>query len=294
MHKLALYNEAKRTFKTWTGVCNVMRMKMKDNIDKEWLEPIKHRTLGFTHKSPREMINHLKTIRADLDDMDITMLSSKMHEPWNPTENPAMWFARLDKYEKELEKAGVQKQPTLHLALAKASFRKAGEYNKAIARFEARAATAQTFDAFKMHMTKEFATHVKQNKSSAKSIQIGIANHVQETNNGNNGLTKDDKALIELINKLQGVKKPEEAETKVEDFMKATTDTHRALSNKIAKMGSSNNCNCNGNGNGGSKKKCKHCNSKHPSIAKKDCWTLESNKDKHPSWWRTPTDNKED
>ena len=289
--EIALYNEDKKTFETWTGICNVMRMKITDNIDEEWLEPIKHRTLGFYHKTPLEMIEHLENIGADLDDMDITELSSKMHEAWDPTEHPATWFARLDKYEKQLEKAGVQRQPTLRLALAKASFRKAGEYNEAIARFEAKAVTQQTFDVFKTHMTKEFATHSKQNKASAKSVQFGIANKVHEEDASR--LTDDNKALIDIINALQGAKKPDDNDKRFEDFMKATTDTLKALTDKMAKMGHSNNSNSSNHSGGGKKMRCKHCNLNHPRVAEKDCWTLESNKDKRPNWYK-PKDRKEE
>ncbi|KAL7475025.1 hypothetical protein ACHAW6_000958 [Cyclotella cf. meneghiniana] len=77
----------------------------------------------------------------NLDNMDITKLSTKLHMPWDQIQNPATLFARGDKYEKQLEKAGIQTSLELCLALAKAAFCKAGEYNNAILCFDANTAT---------------------------------------------------------------------------------------------------------------------------------------------------------
>ena len=267
-------------------------MKIANNVDEEWLEAIKHRTLGFTHKTPREMIEHLESIGAELDDMDITELSTKLHEPWDQIKNPATWFARGDKYEKQLEKAGIKTAPELRLALAKAAFRRAGEYNEAIARFDAKNPNQQTVAVFKTHMTKEFSTHAKQNKSSAKSVQFRIANNVQEIQDTQEQvLTPEDQALIELIAAMQGSKTDD---TTIKEFMKTTTETLKALTEKINKSGGNqagggqtggnrNGRRNNRNRNGA---KCKHCNRAHFHIVKEeDCWELEENKDKRPTWF---------
>jgi len=101
------------------------------------------------------------------------------------------------------------------------------------------------------------------------------------------------KALIDIINALQGAKKPDDNDKRFEDFMKATTDTLKALTDKMAKMGHSNNSNSSNHSGGGKKMKCKHCNLNHPKVAEKDCWTLESNKDKRPNWFK-PKERKEE
>ncbi len=136
-----LYTTRIKIFETWMGMCQTMHMNIANNINKEWLNAIKHRTLRFTHQTQQERIKHLESISTDLDNMDITKLSTKLHKPWDQIENPATLFARGDKYEKQLEKAGIQTSLELCLALAKAVFCKAGKYNNAILCFKANTAT---------------------------------------------------------------------------------------------------------------------------------------------------------
>ena len=53
------------------------------------------------------MIDHLCNTGGDLDYMDISDLATELTKPWEASGNPATKFARDDKYERQLIKAGL-------------------------------------------------------------------------------------------------------------------------------------------------------------------------------------------
>ena len=76
------------------------------------------------------MIDHLRDTGGDLDYMDVSDLVTKLTKPWEVSENPATKFARDDKYERQLMKAGLPDQQALRLSLVQAAFKATGElYN---------------------------------------------------------------------------------------------------------------------------------------------------------------------
>lgn len=79
-------------------------------LAEEWLEGIKSEILGFTNKRLKEFIDHLHLIGATLDNIDVSELTNLMNTPLDGMENPATKFARDDKYEKQLAKAGITAQ----------------------------------------------------------------------------------------------------------------------------------------------------------------------------------------
>ena len=60
-----------------------------------------------------QMMNHLKQGGTLLDYMDISELTACLMQPWDASENLATKFARDDKIEKQLIKAGLPLQQIL-------------------------------------------------------------------------------------------------------------------------------------------------------------------------------------
>ena len=106
-------------FETYLGVAQVLRKKIEQAVDKEWLEAIKSPTLGFTHLTPKAMLDHLRANGAELNDSDVAALVMKLYAPWDLSENPATKFARDDKLEKQLTKKNIAPQPAVCLCTHK-------------------------------------------------------------------------------------------------------------------------------------------------------------------------------
>jgi hypothetical protein len=111
----------------------------------------------------------------------------------------------------------------------------------------------------------------KQNKLTAKHFK---ANLIQE----------QAEATEELIATLM-----ETHTRQMETLIKSTTN---AMKEMMLPIKDNNNPSYSNNQRNEEKKKndtpiCKHCNKKHPSKAKDECWELDKNKDSHPSTWKS-------
>jgi hypothetical protein len=165
-----------KEFETYLGVANALRKKIREAIDPEWLESIRHTSMGFLHLTPMQMIEHLRLGGAVLDYMvDVSELNDKLTEPWDGVKNPATKFARKDIIERQLIKAGLPNQQPLRLALMLARIKSMGKYDNAVREWDNKPAADKTFANFRPFITLEIT---KRNKSqdTAKNAGFGIAN----------------------------------------------------------------------------------------------------------------------
>ena len=166
-------------FKTYLGVAQSLHLKVADAVKPEWLKTIKSPTLGFMHKTPKEMLDHLQSGGTELNNDNIAELITKLNTPWEVNKNLATKFARDNKIEKQLAKKGIMAQLLVWLALAKSAFKVTGKYEVALNNFEAKPMADQTFVNFRMFIINEYSKHNKGNCSTAKSVGFGIANTAQ-------------------------------------------------------------------------------------------------------------------
>ena len=80
--------------------------------------------------------------------MDVTELFSNLQKAWDGIETPAAFFARGDKYKRQLEKAGQAKNPELRLAFALATFKESGKFEPALCKWETKKKPEKTFAKF--------------------------------------------------------------------------------------------------------------------------------------------------
>jgi hypothetical protein len=118
------------------------------SIDHKWLAEVESETMGFNHLSPKDLLTHLQSVGGTLDHMDVTELFTNIQKPWDGIEAPAAHFARGDKFERQLLKAGQSKNPELRLAFALAAFQASGEFEPALRDWEAKSKVDQTFVNF--------------------------------------------------------------------------------------------------------------------------------------------------
>ena len=265
-------------YETHLGCESWARRKIVAAVDNEWLAELESETMGFNHRSPHELLEHLRKVGGTLDHMDVTELFSNLQKAWDCIETPAAFFARGDKYERQLEKAGQAKNPELRLAFALATFEASGEFDAALRDWEKKKKSDKTFAKFRVFMQQEFGQHHKHNKSTAKSTGHGIANSVTDkqadeldhieaqafvlaefANSINEQNTKQFKEMMELFKKALDVK----------DSPKPATQSGGG--EKKAKN---------------EKKKCPHCGWMVYHKPEK-CFELEANADKRPAGWKS-------
>lgn len=280
--QVAEHKAEKEEFETYLGVLNSARMHVIRVVDPEWLEAIRSPTLGFAHLTIREMLDHLRNAGGDLDYMDVSDLIAELTKPWEVSEHPATKFARDDKYERQLIKAGLPNQQALRLSLAQASFKATGEYDTQLREFDARPAVDRTFANFRTFIITEYAKRSK-GRSTAKSVGFGIANSaLTKAPTAEEQAEETAWAIAELANALTSSQK--------KDFEQLTS-MFGQLMQKLDKTPNPNPNPTNprnGTQGGGGKPPrvpCVHCGCKH-GRPDDQCWELEANKASRPATWK--------
>lgn len=261
-------------YETHLGVESWTRRKITGAIDHEWIAELESETMGFNHRSPKEILRHLRSVGGTLDHMDITELFSNLQKPWDGIETPASYFARGDKFERQLEKAGQAKNPALRLAFALATFEESGEFEPSLRDWQTRTTTNKTFPKFRVYMQQEFGKHQKHNKTTAKSFGNGIANCVTDKKADQlDQIEAQAMVLAEVANSIneQSAKQFKE----MMELFKKTLETKDP-----PKPG-------NPTGGGGKKpKKCPHCQMEVYHKPEK-CFELEANAANRPANWKS-------
>jgi hypothetical protein len=241
--------------------------------------------MGFSHLTPKQLIDHLRTVSTDLNFMDVTNLMKQLTTPWDINENVITKFARDDRTEQLLAKAQIAPMPELRLALALNSFKATGEYEIALGDWDKKPAADKTFTNFRPFILKEYAKHSKPNNSTAKFAGFGIANAAHAC------------ALEELREEQQAETAWAVAEI-AKGLQKGNDESMKTLMDMVGKLLSKlddNKDNSNQNSRGkrsrnrnnstrDDKAPCKHCNTVHVKPDS-EYWELEANASSHPKGW---------
>jgi hypothetical protein len=77
------------------------RLAIVSAVDNKWISERRNEDIGYQGVQPLKLLELLQNAGRDLDDTEITDLSTKMLEPWDGVEAPVTMFARADKYERQ-------------------------------------------------------------------------------------------------------------------------------------------------------------------------------------------------
>jgi hypothetical protein len=167
-------------FETYMACKAWARQAIVKAVDKEWVSEKHDEDIEYQAVEPLELLNHLRDAGGDLDDLEIMDLNTKMLEPWDGVAAPVTMFARADKYERQLERHGIPKQPELRLLYAVSTYQTSGQFDAAMREWHAKLSANKTFPNFCVYIQTEFTTMVKRNRSTAGSVGKGIANKATE------------------------------------------------------------------------------------------------------------------
>ena len=222
--------------------------------------------------APLELLELLRDSGGDLDDLEITDLNTKMLEPWDRVEAPVTMFTRADKYERQLERHSIPKQPELRLLYAVSTYQTSGQFDAAMREWHAKPTADKTFSNFRVYIQIEFTKMVKRNRSTAGFVGKGIANVATEDKISD---TEDQAMVIaEVANVLQA-QNAEQMKNMMAIFEKllAAAPAPAVTQPKTPKTPRQ------------PRVKCPHCSKKHAEHNK--CWELDANKELRPKNWKS-------
>jgi hypothetical protein len=98
-------------------------------VDDEWISERHNEDIGYQGLQPLELLELLRNASGNLDDTEITDLNTKVLELWDGVEAPVTMFARAGKYERQLERHSIPKQPELRLSYTVSTYQISGQFN---------------------------------------------------------------------------------------------------------------------------------------------------------------------
>ena len=267
-HKVEIIEfETYMACKAWT------RQAIVNAVNKEWISERHDEDIGYQAVEPLELLELLRDAGGDLDDLKITDLNTKMLEPWDGVEAPVTMFARADKYERQLERHSIPKQPELRLLYAVSTYQTSGQFDAAMREWHAKVAADKTFPKFRVYIQNEYTKQVKRNRSTAGSVGKGIANKATEEK------LSDAEAQAMVIAEVANVLQAQNAEQmnhmmamfeKLISSMPTTVTPAAVPPPKTPRQ---------------PRNECPHCKKKHVNHDK--CWELDANKALRPANWKS-------
>lgn len=275
--QIAEHKAEQAEFETYQGVKKFLLTAITKAVDPEWIAELKSERMGFNHRTPLEILEYLRAHGGDLDHLDVTELIQALQKPWDHIEAPVTLFARGDKIERQLEKAGQPKNPTLRLAFALSTFEASGEFEPSIREWKAKPAVDQTFPNFRIFMQKAFTDRKKHDKTTAKSAGRGIANSATDER-----LDKVDEAEaaalaiaeVAMVMQSNQEKQFEQMMKLLKEVMKSNVPGGAAPAPAQTQPKTE----------AKQRKVCPHC--KRPHAKPDKCWELEANASDRPANWK--------
>jgi len=271
--QIAEHKAEQAEFETHQGVKKFLITAITKAVDPEWIAELKSERMGFNHRTPLEILEHLRLHGGDLDHLDVTALIQELQKPWDNVEAPATLFARGDKIERQLVKAGQAENPTLRLAFALSTFESAGEFEPSIREWKAKPAIDRTFPNFRIYMQKAFADRKKHDKTTAKSAGRGIANSATDEK-----VDEAEAAALAIAEVAMVMQSNQEKQFKqmidlFKEVMKSNVPGGAPLQAPAPAPTQPK-----------QRKVCPHC--KRPHSKPEKCWELEANAADRPANWK--------
>ena len=103
----AEYKESLAEYEIFKGVEQALKDIILEAVEHDYLLEIEDDTLGFLNQMPIQIINHLKIRGGALDFADTKTLIAERDMEWDVSENPQIYFNRVEKAVKALTRANI-------------------------------------------------------------------------------------------------------------------------------------------------------------------------------------------
>ena len=74
---------------TYQGMESFLRKKIVTSVEPAWLAALKSNMMGFNLCTPKQLIDHLRSVGGDLEASDVTVLTKELQTDWDMVEAPA-------------------------------------------------------------------------------------------------------------------------------------------------------------------------------------------------------------
>jgi hypothetical protein len=277
----AEHKEEVAQYEILKGVEQALKDIILEAVENDYLMENEDETLGYLNQTPRQMIDHLKARGGSLDFADTKTLLAERDMEWDLSENPQVYFNRVEKAVKALTRAGITSDMNERRDMALYYLKASGEFDAAVREWENKTTADKTWINIKTFIATEYARENKQNKLTAKQFRANLIEDQAE-------------ATEELIATLT-----ENHTRQMEALIKSTSDAMKEMM-QLVKSNTNTQKNPNKLSDDEKKKKgeerrkkyneapiCTHCGRKHPTKKEEDCWELEKNKASRPSYWKS-------
>ncbi len=103
----AEHKESLAEYEIFKGVEQALKDIILEAVEHDYLLEIEDDTLGFLNQTPKQIIDHLKIRGGALDFADTKTLITKRDMEWDVSENPQIYFNRVEKAVKALTRANI-------------------------------------------------------------------------------------------------------------------------------------------------------------------------------------------
>lgn len=282
-----LHNERIRIFNLFVGVEQGLKDKILAAVDEEFLLELRQGIFGYQKVTARQMLDHLRKRGGGLDHVDIMKIRKERDEPWNYTENPATYFARVEKNVHLLSLVTpkpIVTDMTERMMAVLAAVAESGHFNAAVREWEQKPDKEKTWDNIKVFISEEYSKAQKRGGLTAKQVGFGSANAMQDalanvTNDQANLATN----VVDVLKQMS--LKMDELQKKVDQATASPTTTPTANRKTWAERKAERDKRLE------ETPICKNCNGKHPGVADDKCWELEANAAKRRPGWKSKKNN---
>ncbi len=231
---------------------------------------------------PKQIIDHLKIRGGVLDFADTKTLITERDMEWDVSENPQIYFNRVEKALNALTRANINTDMYQLQDMALYHFKASGEFDAAVREWENKASADKTWSIIKTFILAEYARKNKQNKLTARQFKA-------------NAMEEQAEATEDLIAALT-----ENHTHQIKMLIKSTTDALKEMMQLVKNQTTMQSNPTNVLPFEEKKKKynekrkkfwdapvCTHCGRRHPSKKEDECWELEKNKATRPANWKS-------
>ena len=103
----AEHKELIKQYEVCAGVEQALREKILEAVDEAYVLEWEDEIMGFMDVSPRKLLDHLRSRGGQVDHNDTVTLINERDQPWDITIVPAVYFLKVEKAMKALDRANI-------------------------------------------------------------------------------------------------------------------------------------------------------------------------------------------
>ena len=153
----AKHKESLAEYEIFKGVKQALKDIILEAVEHDYLLEIEDDMLRFLNQTPKQMIDHLKIRGGALDFADTKTLIAERDMEWDISENPQIYFNRVEKAVKALTRANINTDMNQLQDMALYHFKASEEFDAAVHEWENKAAADKMWTNIKTFISAEYA-----------------------------------------------------------------------------------------------------------------------------------------